>query len=542
MLQVRTAPLDTPSRWMSGRFEPMGTEGPASGWNIVSDRRGPTAEDRLRGVRRLSPVLVTVQLSVLVAAALMLGVGPRRWAVAAGFLALLAVLHTVRFRRVRGDGVVFIHHLGDGLVALAVVVGADPFLAAVGVGVASQLVDLLGNGERLRTTRTDWQRRAKMNVTATVNAASACATWATTAIVSQSLPAGHPATPLVIGAVAGLTYGLVSGLLLIPVVSWVGRGSLRTPIGDVRYVTGPTFIQSAGGTLAGVLISEVHVGAIVLAVVALWPLPRLLRRRDELEQEHQQVLRLVALAADADTLTESEVADTVADAVAALLHYRQAQVRAAPPAIPHEIGTRLSDGSWLVLSDAVNLDLPDPEDQPRLDGLGALAGALIESARRRVLRNLEVRTDALTGLANRTGLGAAVAELGRDEPIAAVFLDLNGFKPLNDTYGHDAGDLVLAEVGRRLLAELRDVDVAARVGGDEFVLALPAIAEPHLAQEIASRLAGAIAEPIVLGGGVEVTVTAAVGIAVGTVGSFDHLVGVADQAMYVDKRRQVTRR
>lgn len=126
--------------------------------------------------------------------------------------------------------------------------------------------------------------------------------------------------------------------------------------------------------------------------------------------------------------------------------------------------------------------------------------------------------DALTQLPNRLLLAdrmtQAFALSDRTQTQAAVcYFDLNGFKPINDRYGHDMGDEVLKITGRRLLEQVRGHDTAARIGGDEFVLVLTAVKDPAEVDQALRRVMAAIEQPIDLGAGRVVHVSAAVGTA-----------------------------
>jgi len=125
--------------------------------------------------------------------------------------------------------------------------------------------------------------------------------------------------------------------------------------------------------------------------------------------------------------------------------------------------------------------------------------------------------DALTGLLNREGLietvGAElVAAAAAGQPRALLFLDLDNFKTVNDTFGHAVGDQLLKAVADRLKAELAPGDVAARIGGDEFVV-LAAAATQELTIERGERLISAIARTYPLGEGISAAVGASIGIA-----------------------------
>lgn len=109
--------------------------------------------------------------------------------------------------------------------------------------------------------------------------------------------------------------------------------------------------------------------------------------------------------------------------------------------------------------------------------------------------------DPLTGLFNRDALRARLAESAANRmPAALLFLDLDGFKYVNDTLGHAAGDEMLRIVSMRLRHAAREEDTAARLGGDEFALLLEAVAEPDTALAVAQRLICEIGQPVMLDG------------------------------------------
>jgi diguanylate cyclase (GGDEF)-like protein/PAS domain S-box-containing protein len=141
--------------------------------------------------------------------------------------------------------------------------------------------------------------------------------------------------------------------------------------------------------------------------------------------------------------------------------------------------------------------------------------------------------DALTGLPNRAALDADLPALAGDPdtPYAILFIDLDRFKPVNDTYGHDAGDEVLRAVASRLRTEFRGGDAVYRYGGDEFVAILPDLDHAR-ARAVAARVLAAIREPVDVGPAI-VDPDASIGVAVARAGAEpDRILREADQEMY----------
>lgn len=176
---------------------------------------------------------------------------------------------------------------------------------------------------------------------------------------------------------------------------------------------------------------------------------------------------------------------------------------------------------------------------PMLAG-GILGVHQVEATMHRTIR--KARTDPLTGLANRSSLlhnlAVMLASSERSD-VTVLVIDLDGFKAVNDTYGHVAGDEVLVAVAGRLANALRPTELVARYGGDEFVILLgPGVPEEEVLRLVLDL--GLALEVPVVAGGREVTVSASIGVAVGKDGMSTpmELISRADHAMYRRKTNQ----
>lgn len=176
----------------------------------------------------------------------------------------------------------------------------------------------------------------------------------------------------------------------------------------------------------------------------------------------------------------------------------------------------------------------------RSGGRAQSLGESLEVANRR-LRRLTFR-DALTGLPNRLQfeerLDNLLQQVGRSPSgMAVLFIDIDGFKAVNESFGHAAGDEVLQEVGRRLAGLARPQDTAARIGGDEFLLLVAAPHSPAAAAAVAQSALHCLAAPFRLSGGSEVHLSCSIGIAMfPDHGPTNRLIANADAAMFAVKR------
>jgi diguanylate cyclase (GGDEF)-like protein len=151
-------------------------------------------------------------------------------------------------------------------------------------------------------------------------------------------------------------------------------------------------------------------------------------------------------------------------------------------------------------------------------------------------------SDALTGLANRASFGPSLDQAAqrarrKGSKLALVFVDLDGFKEINDLHGHDAGDALLIQLAGRLRANLRASDLVARLGGDEFIVVVEEVQESAPIEIVAKKLLAEVVRPYTLPS-TEVTVTASIGISIFPDDAADAqtLLKHADTAMYAAKQ------
>jgi len=152
------------------------------------------------------------------------------------------------------------------------------------------------------------------------------------------------------------------------------------------------------------------------------------------------------------------------------------------------------------------------------------------------------RKDSLTALPNRIALREWFDERGMDPAasglIAVHYLDLDGFKPVNDRFGHPCGDVLLAAVGKRIAGVIRGTDIAARLGGDEFAVVQFGIESEDHAEHLARRLSAAIARPYHIDGrALQISTSIGYVVTARYDDDLEHLLTLADQALYASKRQ-----
>ena len=266
---------------------------------------------------------------------------------------------------------------------------------------------------------------------------------------------------------------------------------------------------------------------------------------DDLE-DHNRLLRLASASGALTTRTGSGRGQQHLDGYAASRGLKDAMAAALRTDDRVHglllVGGRLGDVTTFSSSDLALLDtfarhVATSLERGRLEENLRQVTDLKEQLRHQALH------DPLTGLPNRTlfldRVRHAVDTAGRTRIWPAVlYLDLDGFKPVNDTFGHEAGDVLLRTVADRLRGCLRPADTAARLGGDEFVVLLNGPIDRLGVARVVDRIRAQLDVPVLLGEGVVTTVGASIGVAIGDAGTpdADTIVRHADIAMYAAKR------
>jgi diguanylate cyclase (GGDEF)-like protein len=200
------------------------------------------------------------------------------------------------------------------------------------------------------------------------------------------------------------------------------------------------------------------------------------------------------------------------------------------------------DSRYLVAPARMALVNPyNDHDRRLLETLASVTASALDKAALHEDVTEQASRDALTGLANRrafeTELASSVIGKRATDASGVMFLDLDGFKKINDEHGHKAGDEVLVETAKRLLQSVRGGDTVARLGGDEFTVLLRGVHNKDEAAIIAERILAAMRQPMRLSTGVEVHPTPSLGIALASENSNpSSLLKDADAAMYEAKR------
>lgn len=221
---------------------------------------------------------------------------------------------------------------------------------------------------------------------------------------------------------------------------------------------------------------------------------------------------------------------------AAVLHALDAHLIGATPDYTAQYRTRLGNGNWRWILARGQVAERDAAGQP-LRIVGTVADIDARKLQEDQIRHL-AHHDMLTGLPNRLLFGdrlrqALLAAQREEYKLAVIFFDLDKFKPVNDSYGHAVGDVLLQQIATRLRTPLRASDTLARLGGDEFVVLLPRVAGAGDARKVAEDMLRELSRPFMTEG-FSVTISASLGVAVypDCALDTDSLLRCADAAMY----------
>jgi diguanylate cyclase (GGDEF)-like protein len=305
-----------------------------------------------------------------------------------------------------------------------------------------------------------------------------------------------------------------------------------------------------GGTALGLLAAigaAADAWAPALGVVPMAALNLVLHEHARSRRHSADAQGLLATAAKVDdAVRDGMVEYAVVTAARDLLHCRDARLGSSPPA-RGELGAVVHDGRsdrWLVVSGPIGFhELGEPERE-LLNAIGGIAAGALQNVR--LLEEIRHRAihDPLTDLPNKVlfvdRLEHALTNAARQRRrMAVMFLDIDQFKVINDSLGHETGDHVLLGVAARLRSSLRLGDTAARLGGDEFAVLREHVDSVDDGTLIAERIRAAASGALVANG-VELAVTVSVGVVMvepDTVISAEALLQAADTAMYRAKDR-----
>ena len=342
---------------------------------------------------------------------------------------------------------------------------------------------------------------------------------------------------IVPAALAGLAF-MTTGLLIVATLEgYIGGSSMvRLWVRSLREAAPALALGIVGAVVVVVCVAEF--GPWAPAAVATGLVVLLWRQAAALHHHRSVTAALLGLATSATSArTVEDVEELVAEAGRGILGRDVGLARDGQ----HQRATRsvvatepVGTSGWVLQVGQGTLGRPfgeGPRERRALTGLAAAADVALLAARsHEEIRNQAIH-DELSGLLNRRGFQDAAGRLlersRRDDRVTTVaYIDLDGFKQVNDRLGHEAGDDVIAAVGSALRRHLRPVDVVGRVGGDEFAV----LFGEQLDEPVADRRIAAALSDLPHG------VTGSVGIARGT-GDLATLVTRADEQMYAAKRR-----
>lgn len=433
------------------------------------------------------------------------------------------------------DGTTAIITVDDAPIIAAVFV-LDPFTTAIAIALGCAVHDIaLGVNVRHRVT----------NLALIVLLASSVTMIAGAPVHDLGTSA---AVRILLAAFAGSTIDLLAWNLTGLAYGVTRRGRHSVEIA-ARFAS--LFVGLAFGIPAGVLALVApwaivpSVATFAIVILANSRLQKALTERSRLENLND------ALASAWDATTVEQVEERLVETAGRAIDRDDVELRSEPPR-SSELGVLLDatgcETRWLVISRGMSARQKLAADERYLRTLTTVGVRALEHAVLQEQLLAAARHDALTGLPNRrlfeTLLDHELAAVARGaQRVAVLFIDINGFKAINDQHGHEAGDDVLRIVAARLKAAVRQQDVVARLGGDEFTILCGDISTAAAAVDVATRLLSFLETPITVAGQRRV-IGASVGVAIAPEDGTTSLVLVraADGAMYEAKRSGGLRR
>jgi diguanylate cyclase (GGDEF)-like protein len=346
---------------------------------------------------------------------------------------------------------------------------------------------------------------------------------------------------------AGIMYDPLT-LITVAGTHWIrGRVRFWSFVGDclASELTAWPFLLCTG-LILGVLGSS-YPWTLPLAVAPLGLVFLASRSRVAASEDRARLdglLRVTTAILEADTI--ARVIELVSSAGSDLLDGGSIRVDTEPPG-QGEIGTPFVAGRigalHLVASSRGNLSSRyDERDKRVLETMASVTASALAKAVKHEDATAQATRDPLTGLANRRFFEAELSHAGgrraTDQGWGIIAVDLDGFKEINDTYGHQSGDDVLVVVATRLAAAVRGGDVVSRLGGDEFMVLLRGVSNADEAGIVADRILSSLRKPVALGGEVVLKLTTSLGVALssGRHTAIAQLLAAADAALYQAKR------
>jgi diguanylate cyclase (GGDEF)-like protein len=342
-----------------------------------------------------------------------------------------------------------------------------------------------------------------------------------------------------------LLYAVFNLVAVSAVISSVQGGTLRSQMmsGSLLPRAGVWTTAVAVGITAGWAL--LHEPLLIVGLVApLALLAATARSATRAGRDRQRLgLLLDATTRIQSAATYDEQEAVLLEAANELLLWRDVSIRSEPPGAG-EFGAPLVGGEqgdrWLIVTEQPDSDPWSDDDEQILAVLAARASLALDRARLQAELLRQALLDPLTCVANRRGLLSRIEELDRaGTPYAVLLLDLDEFKAVNDGLGHEVGDELLQVAARRLVGAIRDDDIVARVGGDEFVAVLPGVTSRVVAARLQEAVAAKFAEPVSVGRWTLRRLPTSLGMALSPVDgpTWKDVMRAADEAMYGAKKR-----